>query len=130
MYREASVRFIGRYDFSYLHLLTYAAGGEHSYGIIWRCAVREERFKDVDAESQGHDGLAARTHYHTLDPQSDERQERPEGLHDVCIIRARLPDHAAELGVAVSSYLSKGTREKDMELIFNIQIFVILKYVY
>lgn len=55
-------------DTIFRHLLTYAAGGKHSYGIIRRRAVREEWFEDVDTESQGYDGLAARTHYHTFNP--------------------------------------------------------------
>jgi len=89
----------------FYHLLTYATDGEHSYWIIGRRAIREEWFEDVDAESQGHYGLATRAHYHTLDPQSDEGQKGPEGLHDVRVIGPRFPNHAAELGVAVRSYL-------------------------
>lgn len=91
------------------HLLTYAADGEHSYRVIRRRTVREKRLEDVDAESQGDNGLAARAHYHALNPQSNKRQEGSEGLHDVRVIRPRFPNHTAKLGVAISPYLSTDT---------------------
>lgn len=103
-------------DTIFRHLLTYAADGEYSHGLVGRHAVREKRLENIDAESQGHNGLAAWTHYHALDPQPDERQEGSEGLHNIRIIRPRFLNHAAELGVAVSPYLSRDT-EKYSELI-------------
>jgi len=47
--------------------------------------------------------LRARPDNDAFDPQTDEGQELAEGDHDVGIVGARLLDHAAKLGIAVSA---------------------------
>jgi len=88
-----------------------AADGEHAHALVGRVALGEERLEYVDAESEGDDGEGARPHDHALDPQTHERQERAERLHDVGVVRAGLGDHAAQLGVAVRPHHGEESRD-------------------
>ena len=57
----------------------------------------------VDSEGEGHDGHGAGPDDHGLHVEPHEGEEAPECLHDVGVVPARLPDHAAQLGVAVGA---------------------------
>ena len=86
-------------------LLTDAANSEQAYRRVGGITVGIERLQHVYAEGECDDGLGTGSHDHALDPESNEGQERPESLHDVGVVGARLRDHAAQLGVAVSPHL-------------------------
>lgn len=86
-------------------VLTDAADGEETNGVVRGLALWEEGLQDVHAEREGHDGLRAGPNDHTLNPEPDERHERAERLHDVGIVRSTLRDHTAQLGVAIGTHL-------------------------
>ena len=64
----------------------------------------------VDSEGEGHNGHSARPDDHGLHVEPHEGQEAPECLHDVSVISARLPDHAAQLCVAVGAHHREDAR--------------------
>lgn len=70
------------------NLLTDATGCKYSRSIIWWSTIWKHWLQHINAESQGYDGLTTRPHYHTLNPESDEREERSESLHNICVIGA------------------------------------------
>ena len=47
--------------------------GQEPHSLVWRIALREEWFAGVDGEGERHNGLGARTNYHTLNPQPGTR---------------------------------------------------------
>ena len=68
--------------------LTNTDGCEEPDGGIRWLALWEERFDGVDGEGESNDGNRSRPHNDALHPQTHERQEPPEGDHDVGIVRS------------------------------------------
>ncbi len=76
---------------------------KHSQRWLGRCTFREEGLADVQRERQRLDGSGARPDDDALDPEPHEGRQGAEGHVDVGIVCARLFDHAAQLGVAIST---------------------------
>ena len=70
-----------------------------------RFLIPEDLLDRVDSEGEGDDGHCAGPDDHGLHVEPHEGQEAAEGLHDVGVVSARLPDHAAQLCVAVGAHL-------------------------
>lgn len=87
--------------------LTNTASGQQPCGVVWWGALDEDRFHDVLAERQGHNGLRTRSDDHALDPEPDEGHEGAERFHDVGVVGAAFSDHSAQFCVAVSSDLKQ-----------------------
>ena len=70
---------------------------------LWRVALWEERFEDVESEGEALDGADAGPQDDALDPQPDEGKEGAEAEVDVGVVSAGPLDHAAQLRVAVGA---------------------------
>ena len=81
-------------------LLTYTSSRQQPVGQVRRYTGGEDGLHHVVGERDGDDGLAGRLDDQQRRPQSDEGQERPEGLQDVGVGGPRLGDGGPQLGVA------------------------------
>ena len=71
--------------------------------FIRRIALREERLGRVGGKGEADDGNGAGPDYQALGPETNEADERSEGVEDVGVVTSGLLDHAAKLSVTVSA---------------------------
>ncbi len=71
--------------------------------FIRRIALWEERLGRIGGKGEADDSNGAGPDNQALGPETDEADERSEGVEDVGVVASGLLDHAAKLGITVSA---------------------------